>query len=385
MKFKTLVLATVIGAIAVSGCGILNGKKQSTHVHTIDCTVANIKDEHPDFKLEEKIPVIQYSQFLQAPHRLLTEDELEIEGKHFMTENYFVIVSGFGTKSLVYGTDYRTMGAPIIDTIFEPNSSVGYSALDYNSTKVLGVYLNTDFTKVALPIVGTYRDGDKEKMVIKPEGIMHRLYEDNTFAFIQDGANFSKDLRNTTLLSFAVNKYDNTPVKLPYESFLDHYIPYNQYRKVNLNILYASLCKSKNVYLSNMLIATKQHPIKDLIQNYEYEIDYFIQPKDYKEINVLKYINRNKDKLTFELITINKEGKTSQTVTVKNQNNQTFICKGITFKLNRADFGERKGNNIGVLVSLISTKDYKYNSKIQTVNDMLSNSKKLLEYYGVTL
>ena len=26
MKFKTLVLATVIGAIAVSGCGVLNGK-----------------------------------------------------------------------------------------------------------------------------------------------------------------------------------------------------------------------------------------------------------------------------------------------------------------------------------------------------------------------
>ena len=59
MKFKTLVLATVIGAIAVSGCGILNEKKQSTHVHTIDCTIANIKDAHPDFKLEEKVPVIQ--------------------------------------------------------------------------------------------------------------------------------------------------------------------------------------------------------------------------------------------------------------------------------------------------------------------------------------
>ena len=101
MKFKTLVLATVIGAIAVSGCGILNEKKQSTHVHTIDCTIANIKDAHPDFKLEEKVPVIQYSHFLQAPHRLLTEDELEIEGKHFISENYFVIVSGLGTKSLV--------------------------------------------------------------------------------------------------------------------------------------------------------------------------------------------------------------------------------------------------------------------------------------------
>lgn len=134
-----------------------------------------------------------------------------------------------------------------------------------------------------------------------------------------------------------------------------------------------------------MLIATKHHPIKDLILKYDYEINYFIQPKDYKEINVLKYISRDKDNLTFELITINKEGKTSQTVTVKNKNNQTFICNGITFKLNRADFGERKGNNIGVLVSLISTKDYKYNSKIQTVNDMLSNRKKLLEYYGVTL
>lgn len=385
MKFKSLVLATVIGAIAVSGCGILNGKKQSTHVHTIDCTIANIKDAHPDFKLEEKVPVIQYSHFLQAPHRLLTEDELEIEGKHFISENYFVIVSGLGTKSLVYRCDYRTMGAPIIDTSFEPNSSVGNSALNYNFTKVLGVYLNTGFTKVALPIVGTYRDGDKEKMVIKPEGIMHRLYEDNTFAFIQDGANFSEDLRNTTLLSFAVNKYENGPVKRPYETYSDHYIPYNQYRKVNLNILYASLSKSKNSYLPYMLIATKHHPIKDLILKYDYEINYFIQPKDYKEINVLKYISRDKDNLTFELITINKEGKTSQTVTVKNKNNQTFICNGITFKLNRADFGERKGNNIGVLVSLISTKDYKYNSKIQTVNDMLSNSKKLLEYYGVTL
>lgn len=385
MKFKTLVLATVIGAIAVSGCGILNGKKQSTHVHTIDCTIANIKDAHPDFKLEEKVPVIQYSHFLQAPHRLVTEDELEPEEKSSNSENYFVIVSGLGTKSLVYRFDYRTLGAPIIDTIFEPNATVGCSALDYNFTKVLSIYLNTSLTKLALPIVGTYKEGNKEKLVIKPDGIMHSLYEDKTFAYIQDGANYSEDLRNTTLVSFAVNKYENGPVKLPYETYLDHYIPYNQYRKVNLNILYASLSKSKNFYLPNMLISTKQHPIKDLIQKYDYEINYFIQPKDYKEINVLKYISRDKDNLTFELVTINKEGKKSQSVTVKNKNNQTFICNGITFKLNRADLGKKKGNNVGVLVSLISTKDYKYNSKLQTVNGMLSNSKKLLEYYGVTL
>lgn len=385
MKFKSLVLATVIGAVAVSGCGILNEKKQNTHVHTIDCTIENIKDAHPDFKLEEKVPVIQYSHLLQAPHRLLTEDELEIEGKHFMTENYFVIVSGFGTKSLVYRCDYRTMGAPIIDTSFEPNSTAEYSALDYNLTKVLGIYLNTSQTKLALPIVGTYRDGDKEKLVIKPDGIMHDLYEDKTFAFIQNGANFSEDLRNTTLLSFGVNKYENGPVKLPYETYSDHYIPYNQYRKVNLNILYASLSKSKKVYMPNMLIATKQHPIKDLIQQYDYEINYFIQPKDYKEINVLKYISRDKDNLTFELVTINKEGKKSQNVTVKNKNNQTFICNGITFKLNRADLGKKKGNNVGVLISLMSTKDYKLNSQIQTTNSMLSNSKELLKYYGVSL
>lgn len=99
----------------------------------------------------------------------------------------------------------------------------------------------------------------------------------------------------------------------------------------------------------------------------------------------MKYISRDKDNLTFDLVTINKEGKKSQSVTVKNKNNQTFICNGITFKLNRADLGKMKDNNVGVLVSLISTKDYKYNSKLQTVNGMLSNSKKLLEYYGVTL
>ena len=364
MKFKTLVLATVIGAIAVSGCGILNGKKQSTHVHTIDCTIANIKDAHPDFKLEEKVPVIQYSHLLQAPHRLLLL---------------------FHKAPSDPCCDYRTMGAPIIDTSFEPNSTAEYSALDYNLTKVLGIYLNTSQTKLALPIVGTYRDGDKEKLVIKPDGIMHDLYEDKTFAFIQNGANFSEDLRNTTLLSFGVNKYENGPVKLPYETYSDHYIPYNQYRKVNLNILYASLSKSKKVYMPNMLIATKQHPIKDLIQQYDYEINYFIQPKDYKEINVLKYISRDKDNLTFELVTINKEGKKSQNVTVKNKNNQTFICNGITFKLNRADFGKKKGNNVGVLISLMSTKNYKLNSQIQTTNSMLSNSKELLKYYGVSL
>lgn len=40
MKFKSLVLATVIGAIAVSGCGILNEKNK---VHTFILLIALLR------------------------------------------------------------------------------------------------------------------------------------------------------------------------------------------------------------------------------------------------------------------------------------------------------------------------------------------------------
>lgn len=383
MKFKTLVLATVIGAIAVSGCGILNEKKQSTHVHTIDCTIANIKDAHPDFKLEEKVPVIQYSTYLQQPKWMVAESD---DKDH---EDYIVIVSGLGTKSLVYSVDFENMtAAPIIDTKFEPNSSVGYSALDYDFTNFLVYDLNKNSSKFALPIIGSYFNSGKERIVVSTNVILHDLDKGLPIVYMQQGNGDSTYPKDYTLFSFKVNNYGNTkPKKEFFVSCKDEYAPYNQFRTVSLSTLYGSLMEhlSNKYDRSAWYYLTHEQPIKELINEFDYEINYFVQPKDVEEINVLKYVKRDKNNLTFELVTINKEGKNSQILTVKNKDNQTFACNGITFKLNKADIGEKNGYYHGTNVSLISTKDYKYNSNIQSVDKMLLNGKDLLKYYGITL
>lgn len=389
MKFKTLVLATVIGAIAVSGCGILNGKKQSTHVHTIDCTIANIKDAHPDFKLEEKVPVIQSSLYLHSSTSLYSLNDME-ESKHINSEqgdisdrdDYIVIVSGLGTKSFVYRTGNK-QSAPIYDYEYTPSSTIQNSSFDYGSTKVLGIELESRSTKKAFPIIGTYKQSGKENIVIGSKETMHDLTENASSAYIQSGTELYDFLTDNTLLSFEVNNFGNKQIFGPEE-----WSKFNQFRTVNLKSLDFALYKSEHVYISDpwkISETIERAPLGKLIHNMDYEVNYFIQPQDVKEINILKYIKRDKKQLTFSLITINKEGKSEKTVTVDNRDNQQFSCNGITFSLKYRDQGLVDGFFHGARVSLITTADYKYNSQIHTSDYMLLDAKKLLKYYGVTL
>lgn len=389
MKFKTLVLATVIGAIAVSGCGILNGKKQSTHVHTIDCTIANIKDAHPDFKLEEKLPVIQSSLYLHSSTSLYALNDME-ESKHINSEqgdisdrdDYIVIVSGLGTRSFVYRTDNK-LSAPIYDYEYTPSSTIRNSSFDYSNTKVLGIELESRRTQKAFPIIGTYKQSGKESIVIGSKETMHDLTENVSSAYIQSGTELYDFLTDNTLLSFEVNNFGNKQIFAPQE-----WSQFNQFRTVNLKGLSYALYESEHIYIPNtwgISETIERAPLEKLIHNIDYEVKYFIQPQDVQEINILKYIKRDKKHLTFSLITINKEGKSEKTVTVDNRDNQQFSCNGITFSLEHRDQGLVDGFFHGAEVSLISTADYKYNSQIHTSDYMLSDTKQLLKYYGVTL
>lgn len=389
MKFKTLVLATVIGAIAVSGCGILNGKKQSTHVHTIDCTIANIKDAHPDFKLEEKLPVIQSSLYLHSSTSLYALNDME-ESKHINSEqgdisdrdDYIVIVSGLGTRSFVYRTDNK-LSAPIYDYEYTPSSTIRNSSFDYGNTKVLGIELESRRTQKAFPIIGTYKQSGKESIVIGSKETMHDLTENVSSAYIQSGTELYDFLTDNTLLSFEVNNFGNKQIFAPQE-----WSQFNQFRTVNLKGLSYALYESEHIYIPNtwgISETIERAPLEKLIHNIDYEVKYFIQPQDVQEINILKYIKRDKKHLTFSLITINKEGKSEKTVTVDNRDNQQFSCNGITFSLEHRDQGLVDGFFHGAEVSLISTADYKYNSQIHTSDYMLSDTKQLLKYYGVTL
>ena len=291
MKFMALVLATVIGAIAVSGCGILKGKPakvEPTEQSVLNYCKNNIKG------FEEVKPTLGILSS-KDPYNV---ELYECDNCNLSSES-LNIVAGLETK----GAYIDASDPPLVEEILDKKGNTfTYDHPSNGNPLYLYHYLGISFPykvyRYVLPVRGiihNYRnDGDYVVLACSPFAPFNWKELKKGEIFL-DLAEVSGDhIYSFSNLDSLIYKIENVKERF----ILGDYYPEHQLMTVDqLSCLYTNqYTKEKKNSIWPVL---NQNTVPELNENVSFEVTNYIQPKDYKLFEKVEYLGKFNKKYSF--------------------------------------------------------------------------------------
>lgn len=290
MKFKSLVLATVIGAIAVSGCGILNDKPakvEPTEQSVLQYCKNNIKG------FEEVKPTLGI---------LSSKDPYNVElykcDNCNLSSESLNIVAGLETK----GALIDTMAPPLVEEILDKKGNTftydQFKGNPLSSYHYLWISFPYKIYRYVLPVRGiihNYKNNeDYAVLACSPYAPFNwkELKKGEIFLDLADVS--GGDVYSLSNLDSLIYRIENVKEKF----ILGDYYPEHQLITVDqissTYINHYTEAKKNSVWPVN-----KQDIVPELFEDVSFEVTNYIQPKDYKLFEKVEYLGKFNKKYSF--------------------------------------------------------------------------------------
>ena len=317
MKFKTLVLATVIGAIAVSGCGILNGKPakvEPTEQSVLNYCKNNIKG------FEEVKPTLG---ILSSDDR----NKIELFTSNYESENSFEdfkLVVGYKTKGVIFE------GHPLIEELLWRNGNSylydknATSFSDLNYLELSYKFQNGDYMLPFRGVIHNYKNND-DYAVLRCEPIVPQSYDK-----VRKGEYFPELAERRGDSVTPLSKLESVIYKMSEPSkfarnLTDHYVNY-----ADLSMMRHDGSNTSDRWVKKINIYEKPEICAD---DYSF-VSEFILDKDYLLYESFGLVEKIKNKYTFKLIYKEKGGTINKVVkSYSLKKGDEFTIGNLTFRL----------------------------------------------------
>lgn len=321
MKFKTLVLATVIGAIAVSGCGILNGKPakvEPTEQSVLNYCKNNIKG------FEEVKPTLG---ILSSHDR----NKIELFTSNSESENLlmdFKLVAGYKTKGVIF------TGHPIIEELLWRNGNsylYGKNAAYFSDLHYLELsykFQNGDYMLPFRGVIHNYKNNDDYAM-LRCEPIVPQSYDKirNGEYFPELAESYSDSVTPLSKLESVIYKMSE-PDNIDRE-LTDHYVIYNDLSTLGHELRHDG-SDASIMWIKKINIYEKPEICAD---DYSF-VSEFILDKDYLLYESFGFVEKVKNQYTFKLIYKEKGGTINKVVkSYSLKKGDEFTIGNLTFRL----------------------------------------------------
>ena len=317
MRFKTLVLATVIGAVAVSGCGILNGKPakvEPTEQSVLNYCKNNIKG------FEEVKPELG----ILSSH---DQNKIELFTSNSDSENFlmdFKLVAGYKTKGVIFE------GHPLIEELLWRNgnsylydkNSISFSDLKY--LELSYKYQNGDYMLPFRGIIHNYKNNDDYAM-LRCDPIVPYSYDK-----IRKGEYFPELAERYGDSVTPLSKLESVIYKMSEPSefarnLTDHYVNY-----ADLSMMRHDGSNTSDMWVKKINIYEKPEICAD---DYSF-VSEFILDKDYLLYESFGLVEKIKNQYTFKLIYKKKGGTINKVVkSYSLKKGDEFTIGNLTFRL----------------------------------------------------
>lgn len=317
MKFKTLVLATVIGAIAVSGCGVLNGKPakvEPTEQSVLNYCKNNIKG------FEEVKPTLG----ILSSH---DQNNIEFFSTNSDAENSLMdlkLVIGYKTKGVIFE------GHPLIEELLWRNGNSylydknATSFSDLNYLELSYKFQNGDYMLPFRGVIHNYKNND-DYAVLRCEPIVPQSYDKvRKGEYLPELAErYSDSVNPLSKLESVIYKMSE-PSKFA-RNLTDHFVNY-----ADLSMMRHDGSNTSDRWVKKINIYEKPEICAD---DYSY-VSEFILDKDYLLYESFGLVEKIKNQYTFKLIYKEKGGTINKVVkSYSLKKGDEFTIGNLTFRL----------------------------------------------------
>ena len=296
MKFKSLVLATVIGAIAVSGCGILKGKPakvEPTEQSVLNYCKNNIKG------FEEVKPTLGI---------LSSEDPYNVELYECYNDcNLSGDVLDWGSLSIVAGLKTKgalisTITPPLIEEILDKKGNTfiyGHPANGNPLSSYHYLWISFPFKvdSYVLPVRGiihNYKnDGDYVVLACSPFAPLKWKELKKGEIFLDLAEVYGGGIYSLSNLDSLIYKIKNVKEG----TILGDYYPEFQFMTTDL---IPSINMHYTVAKENSVWPLQQNTVRELEEGIKLDVTNHIQPKDYKLFERVAYLGKFNKKYSFK-------------------------------------------------------------------------------------
>lgn len=317
MKFKTLVLATVIGAIAVSGCGILNDKPakvEPTEQSVLQYCKNNIKG------FEEVKPTLG----ILSSH---DQNNIEFFSTNSDAENLLMdlkLVIGYKTKGVIFE------GHPLIEELLWRNGNSylydknATSFSDLNYLELSYKFQNGDYMLPFRGVIHNYKNND-DYAVLRCEPIVPQSYDK-----VRKGEYFPELAERRGDSVTPLSKLESVIYKMSEPSkfarnLTDHFVNYN-----DLSMMRHDGSNTSDMWVKKINIYEKPEICAD---DYSF-VSEFILDKDYLLYESFGLVEKIKNQYTFKLIYKEKGGTINKVVkSYSLKKGDEFTIGNLTFRL----------------------------------------------------
>lgn len=317
MKFKTLVLATVIGAIAVSGCGILNDKPakvEPTEQSVLQYCKNNIKG------FEEVKPTLG----ILSSH---DQNNIEFFSTNSDAENSLMdlkLVIGYKTKGVIFE------GHPLIEELLWRNGNSylydknATSFSDLNYLELSYKFQNGDYMLPFRGVIHNYKNND-DYAVLRCEPIVPQSYDKvRKGEYLPELAErYSDSVNPLSKLESVIYKMSE-PSKFA-RNLTDHFVNY-----ADLSMMRHDGSNTSDRWVKKINIYEKPEICAD---DYSF-VSEFILDKDYLLYESFGLVEKIKNQYTFKLIYKEKGGTINKVVkSYSLKKGDEFTIGNLTFRL----------------------------------------------------
>lgn len=289
MKFKTLVLATVITAIAVSGCGILKGKPakvEPTEQSVLNYCKNNIKG------FEEVKPTLGILSS-KDPYNV---ELYECDNCNLSSES-LNIVAGLETKGALISTDEPPLIEEILDkkgnTFTYGHPSNGNPLSSYHYLWISFPYKVLEYVLPVKGIIHNYKnDGDYVVLACSPFSPRNWKELKKGEIFLDLAEVYGGGIHSLSNLDSLIYKIENVKERF----ILGDYYPEYQLMTTDLipsTIMYHTAAEKNSVW------PLQQNTVRELNEGVGLYVRKYIQPKDYKLFERVEYLGKFNKKYSF--------------------------------------------------------------------------------------
>lgn len=368
MKLKTLILATVIGAVAVSGCGLLNNKPakvEPTEQSVLNYCKNNIKG------FEEVKPTLGI---------LSSKETHDVELYECDNCNWspasLNIVAGLKTKGALIYTSEPPLIEEILDkkgnTFTYGHPSNGNPLSSYHYLWISFPYKVLEYVLPVRGIIHNYKnDGDYVVLACSPFAprIWKELKKGEIFldlAEVYGGGIYS--LSNLDSLIYKIENVKEGTI-------LGDYYPEFQFMTTDL---IPSINMHYTVAKENSVWPLQQNTVRELNEGIKLDVTNYIQPKDYKLFEKVEYLGKFNKKYSFRYFYKDVKGNiNSFTQDYSLKKGDLFTLGNLTFEFLSSD-----KNKVKLKITNFEEKNYPEFSGLK-IENVFGEHKKLItsEYY----
>lgn len=317
MKFKSLVLATVIGAVAVSGCGVLKDKTakvEPTEQSVLNYCKNNIKG------FEEVKPTLG----ILSSH---DQNNIEFFSTNSDAENSLMdlkLVIGYKTKGVIFE------GHPLIEELLWRNGNSylydknATSFSDLNYLELSYKFQNGDYMLPFRGVIHNYKNND-DYAVLRCEPIVPQSYDKvRKGEYLPELAErYSDSVNPLSKLESVIYKMSE-PSKFA-RNLTDHFVNY-----ADLSMMRHDGSNTSDRWVKKINIYEKPEICAD---DYSF-VSEFILDKDYLLYESFGLVDKIKNQYTFKLIYKEKGGTINKVVkSYSLKKGDEFTIGNLTFRL----------------------------------------------------